>query len=231
MGGYTCRLLYLALLLFFTCTFNAAGEDSSAFEWKVGDIWLIKAVYHSDLDEDKWSPPLLWEYKVAGLTLHENENCYLVEVRQYNRGKEPCARLLYRQSGRSLASVEIIKTRRNIKTSQVINYNKGVPVQTEQSLIPFDTPVFPLVPGLSVDYRVRKKVTESLYASKRIKQTVSRAGRMDDNLIGLEIDADLIEVKCISENGSTFFTQYWDTNRPWPLYGENSNMKYWLVKD
>jgi hypothetical protein len=114
----------------------------------------------------------------------------------------------------------------------VLTYEKGFPIQTEQTLIPFDTPVFPLRFPFSADYSVSKPVTRELNATEIIRQEcrqIQKAAELPD----WPQDQPLTEVRCSRITGNdakSEFVQYWHKDYPWPLFGQNPNMKYWLVK-
>jgi hypothetical protein len=42
---------------------------------------------------------------------------------------------------------------------------------------------------------------------------------------------DYLKVTVAYDDGTFIFTQYWRQGAPWPSYGENESMRYWLVDD
>ena len=229
MGLNPVRYL-LALLLLFVLAFpvRGAAEDGVSPVWKEGDTWLVKAVYRLHPDEDKWSGPVLWEYTIVGFDEDGSEGHYILEIRNQKGHMKLTSRLIYRAEDLSLIRAEITKTRRGQEFVKVLTYHGGTPVVTEQTLTPYDIPVFPLTCPSSLDFEVTRQV-DQLKAVQNIRQEVrqvSGAEGLPDQLPG----QDLIEVKCIGKDG-LIFEQYWDKNSPWPVYGRNGNMKYWLVKE
>ena len=231
MNRYIYGFLYVIVVFFIPFTLNAEGSDRFMPEWKIGDTWLVNAVYHFDIEKEKWSMPVLWEYRIVESTRYDGEDCFVVAVSRKKKVDKPAARLLYRTSDHSLAFAEIIKIRRGKKSARRFVFKKGIPVQTVQGMVPFDTPVFPLYNNMSGKFEVKKAVTDGLYAVDTIKQSVTTAWGIIDESVGLKINSDLIKVECISENGSVFFKQYWDKSKPWPVYAINNNIKYWLVEN
>ena len=225
-----CKILWLAVLLALACASPATGADTFLPAWQVGDRWLVKAVYPSPLDEGEWSAPVYWEYEIVGREDHGLESCYVLEIKDQKGGLKLSARLMYRPEDLSLALAEITKTRRGKQVVKVLIYERGIPILTEQTLTPFDKPVFPLHLPSSTDFSVTREISPGLKAAETIRQEVRPvygAAELPDWLK----DRDLIEVKCTASDGTLVFVQYWDKKLPWPIYGWNRNMKYRLVEE
>ena len=218
----------LALLLFFILIFpvRCAAEDGVNPVWKEGDTWSVQVVY--PVQGGGWSSPVLWEYSVSGVP-GPNSNRYMLEVKGLRSAPRLEVRLTYRNNF-SLAGVEIIRTLRGRNIVTALEYESGAPIQTEHTLTPCDTPVFPLCLPSSTDYYLIRRIDEELKIRKTVIQEVCQAREVEE-LPDWPEDRDLIEVKCHSEDGSLSFVQYWDENLPWPVYGWNGNMKYWLVRE
>ncbi|MEA2015072.1 MAG: hypothetical protein U9N38_07220 [Thermodesulfobacteriota bacterium] len=228
MKRYTFGAMWLALLFVIVCSVQEAGADPFCPTWQTRDKWLVKAVYRSHLDKDKWSEPVFWEYKIVGLEGDSSEGHYILEIRDRENHLKLNTRLVYRAEDLSLIRAEITKTRRGKEFVRVLTYEGGTPVITEQTLTPFDTPVFPLTCPSFINFEVIKQVG-TLKEVRTIRQEVrqvSWAEELPDQPPG----TDLIEVRCMGKDG-LIFVQYWDRTVPWPLYGQNINMKYWLVKE
>ena len=221
-----CHILVLLLLFVLTFPARGAAEDGVSPVWKEGDTWLVKAVYRSHPDEDKWSEPVFWEYKITGLEGDGSDGHYILEIGDREGRLKLSSRLVYRAADLALLRVEITKTRRGKEFVKILIYSGGTPVVTEQTLTPYDTPVFPLTCPSSLDFAVTKQV-DQLKAVQTIRQDVrhvSATNDLSDQFPGM----DLIEVRCTGKDG-LIFEQYWNKNLPWPVYGRNENMKYWLV--
>ncbi len=206
--------------------------------WQVGDKWMVKAVYPSSMKKDEWSAPVYWEYNVV-TTCEENgsKNCYAVEVRDHSGSLKLTARLTYIKDSPNLflSHAEITKTRRGKEIVRVLTYPKGIPVRTEQTLIPYDTPVFPLRSPSSADFTTIKHVSQGLRATDILRQEVRQVGRAED-IPDWPAEKELTEVRLflgtdrVANDETPVFVQYWHGNLPWPVFGRNRNMKYWLVE-
>ena len=224
-----CKILWLAFILAIFGISPATGADTFLPVWQVGERWLVKVVYPSHLNEDEWSAPVYWEYKIVGREEHGSESCYVLEIKDQKGGLKLSARFMYRLKDLSLARAEITKTRRGKQVVKVLTYERNIPILTEQTLTPYDKPVFPLHHPSSTDFSVTRKISPELKASETIRQEVRPAYAVAE-LPDWPGDRKLIEVKCTAGDGTIIFIQYWNKNLPWPVYGQNRNMKYWLVE-
>jgi len=220
----------LVLLLLFVLAFpvRVAAEGGITPVWRQGDTWLVRSVYRSYPDEDKWSEPVFWEYKIVGFEGNGSDGHYILEIRNREGHLKLTARLMYRAEDLSLIRVEITKVRRSEEFVKVLTYSGGMPVVTEQTLTPYDTPVFPLVCPSSTDFAFTKQI-DQLKTVQTVRQEVRQVSGADE-LPEQFPGKDLIEVRCTGKDG-LIFVQYWDKNLPWPVYGENRNMKYWLAEE
>jgi len=217
-------LLFLFVLVF---SVQSASGDVVSPVWKEGDAWVVRAVYRSHHDDDQWSEPVFWEYEIVGFEGDGSDGRYTLEIRDREGRLKLTSRLVYRAEDLSLVRVEITKTRRGEGFVKVLTYNGDTPVVTEQTLTPYDTPVFPFTCPSSIDFSVTKQI-DRLKAIRTVRQEVRQVSGVDE-LPDMPPERDLIEVKCTGKDG-LIFMQYWDSAFPWPLYGRNMNMKYWLVR-
>lgn len=224
------KIICIFFLFVFAFATPVASADTFLPLWHVGDKWLVKAVYHSPLNKEEWSAPVYWEYKVVAREEHGPESYYILEIKDQKGGLRLTTRLVYRLEDFSLARAEITKTRRGKQIVKVLTYERGAPVETEQSLTPFDTPVFPIHSPSSADFSVIKHVGNGLKATETVRQDVRKVSGTEE-LPGWPEDRELTEVKCSASDGTIIFVQYWDKKLPWPVYCQNRNMKYWLVQE
>ena len=220
-------LLCLAFLFVFAGAVRYTwAADNFLPTWHTGDRWLVKAVYPMPFKEGQWSAPVLWEYRITGC----REGCYILDITDTKGFLKLSGRIFYRQDDLSLVRAEITRFRHGKPAVRILTYAGGTPIQTEHTLTPCDMPVFPLHLPSFTDYFVTRRIDQELKTRETVRQKASLVRRTEE-LPGWLEDRNLIEVKCLSEDGTLIFLQYWDENSPWPVYGENKNMKYWLVKE
>ena len=218
-------LLVFALII---CSFQLAGADNFRPTWKIGDRWLVKAVYLSHMDKEKWSGPVFWEYEVIGIEGEDQKRCYILEIRDRDGRLNLNTRLEYRDKDLSLTKAKITKIRGGKELVRNLAFKGGIPVITEQTLTPYDSPVFPLMYQPSAEFSFKRQIGD-LEAVEVLRQDMREVSTVD----GIQVKpscSELIEVKCIGKDGIVFI-QYWDRAYPWPIYGRNVNMKYWVVKE
>ena len=228
------RIFIWAVMVFFACLAPAVGaQDKDMFlpKWSVGDSWLVKVVYPSPMVKDQWSAPVYWEYCVTGRETDGDAERYIVDVRERSGRVGLTARLFYRCADLSLARVDMEKLSRGETLCTTLVYAKGAPVVTERTLVPYDTPVFPFSGDGSAAYQVVKGSQGGVKLPKTYRQQVALVPVVDTE--GLSDAGGLFyEVTCIDDKkGDLLFFQRWSPLYPGPVYGENRNMRYWLVME
>ncbi len=162
-----------------------------------------------------------------------SESCYVLDVKAEHSALKLTAQLIYVRNviGKHqtffMEKTVLSKMRRGKEVSRTLTYGNGFPVSTEQTLIPFDTPVFPLIPPSSNSFSAVKHISRSLKVAETVRQEVRLAGKVPE-LPDWPADKPLIEVRCTRKDGTLLFVQYWSEDFPWPVFGQNGNMKYWL---
>jgi hypothetical protein len=224
------RMLAWATVVVLLCASTVAGSENISPAWKVGDRWQVRVVYPSPVVDDEWSAPVYWNYRVVGREMEGAEERYAVDVSEQTGRVKLKARLFYRCSDGSLAGVDMEKMSRGKTIGTTLVYEKGVPVVSERTLIPCDTPVFPLTAPSSSEYRITRVMGGGMKAEKIVRQDVRRLPDAEGSSSSAA-GCPLFEVKCTDDKGSILFLQRWGFHYPWPLYGENRNMRYWLVTE
>ena len=224
------RMLAWAAVVVFLYASTVAGSENIFPAWKVGDCWQVRVVYPSPVADNEWSAPLYWNYRVAGREMEGTEERYIVDVSEQTGRVGLKARLFYRCADGSLAGVDMEKMSRGKIIGTTLVYEKGVPAVSERTLIPCDTPVFPLEAPSSSEYRITHAIGAGMKAEKVVRQDVRRVPNAEGSS-SPAADSPLFEVKCTDDKGSNLFLQRWCSHYPWPLYGENRNMRYWLVTE
>lgn len=228
-------LVVLVLSAFFLCLLcmpsPSRSQECFTTFWKVGDRWTVKAVYRVEGKADGWSKPVYWEYEIRGLNTSGDDECFELSITpRSGQIVKTGVRMLIRCRDLTPAVVEIPKNRRGKEYTTVIRYGGSAPVETEQTLAPYDMPVFPLCSSSSSAFRFMRSIGEGLQQVKKIRQDVQV--RSEHAVDGEKIVCDerLFEVTCFDSNKNIMFQQYWCAGSKWPLYGWNRDMRYWLVE-
>ncbi|MDM8524625.1 hypothetical protein QUF80_14750 [Desulfococcaceae bacterium HSG8] len=197
--------------------------------WQTGDEWVVKAVYHSPVKKNEWSAPVYWKYAVTNRGTNAAGGFYVVEVSGSDRALQLSARMVYGEDF-SLLRAELKNIRRGKEIARTMKYGKGKPARTEQTLIPYDNPVFPLRASSSADFSVTRRISDDLKVKDTIRQEIQTANSVTE-LPDWPENKVLTQVRCslVKKDVKPIFVQYWYKNLPWPVFGQNENMKYWLV--
>jgi hypothetical protein len=201
--------------------------------WKAGDTWTVAISYVRAFGSQKWSEPMYWKYSVSSDTGSKEQPGLILEARDKT---DNFLGLRMRLSS-DLVPVNV-QTFRKIRGRQLMTETKpasGFPLLVTHTLAAFDFPVFPLKAPSSKTFAGIQTLsrTSSLRMPKILKQENCWVGTIPE-IYGVELETnsrELIEVKVLSQDNDILFFQYWDKSLPWPLYGENKNMKYWLVQE
>lgn len=195
--------------------------------WEVGDHWNVEVAQKMPTSADGWSAPVVWEYRVAAMETYKGEQVYIVDVVPVSGDTGGGARLWYRFGDRSVAAVEV--RGRNEEVLMALSFDDAIPVATERSGIPFDSPVFPVEISSSERYEIKRGIGGGFVANVVLRQDAKRYSGELAFCSSLAGD-DLIEIRC-TQGGEVSFVQYWDESAPWPVCGENRNLRYWLVRE
>jgi len=232
MAKHIYRIVYIVVFFALLVPATSFSNDFFSPPWKGGDTWIVKVVYPIPFKKDQWSKPVFWEYKVKDQGNGLSGNPFVIEVRR-KEGKDsgPALRLIYRSGDHCLLRAESTKIIRGMKTLKVLTYEGKYPVKTQQSPIPFDSPVFPIRIPSSLLFSFAKDVSGGLKKTETIRQEVRKVSGVAElkDLPGSYDQKELIEVRCEDIYGNVLFSQYWDESFGGPVYGKNLNMKYWLM--
>jgi hypothetical protein len=198
--------------------------------WTVGQSWLVKVSYANYRAEGQWSSPILWRYTVVDEGGGASGNCIEIKVSPLDDPSSEVALIkLAKDDGRPL-SVTTVKQVRGKRVTLTRPYTDLQPLVTQISMVPFDLPVFPILDGQSDRYPVETPIAGDLIRKREIILHTSvsplpkESGMAPDMTEFLKVSADY-------DNGEHIFTQYWEEGKPWPSFGENGSMRYWLVDD
>lgn len=201
-------------------------------QWKPGDTWMVEVSYAQVFGPEKWSEPILWLYSISEAEKSEQPGIIL-EAR--NKTDNSVGLRVWLTGDLTPVKVQTFRKIRGKEKIRLTEPEPDFPLRVGYTPAPFDFPRFPLeVPSTETFTRIRAL---SLAGDLRTSETLHQKSRWINAVpesYGIEPrtgSRDIIEVKVLSGEKDTLFCQYWDNNMPWPLYGENKNMKYRLVQE
>ena len=196
--------------------------------WEIGETWTLETYYADKAVSNDWKGPFYWEYTVSDIVSvangEENEKYYVVNVKEKTT-LNATGSLWYKLGSLCLNKIEIksdISKKDDI--DRTISYDQCGPVWTKRSLIPFDTPIFPLRIGSDENTKIKVDIGTGLKIVKNISQKTVAAENSEYS--------DMIEVVCEdSRTGELLFRQQWRSGLPWAFFGENGNIRYSMVQE
>lgn len=211
------NILGLVLFMSFWSTISWAITPS----WQASDTWQVKVSYPIIGKTDSWTAPITWQYRVAAV---DTDSITLSISRV---GGEPAAWLRVRRSDMTGIELKYTKDIRGAAREFSESFSSGTPVSSENFLAPYDLPVFPLQSEEHHEFSVVQYVA-GLKSTGTITQDTASADLLPTTAAS-SVKGPFLKVSC-ARNGQELFAQYWKTGLPWPVYGENRNMRYWLVQ-
>jgi hypothetical protein len=221
------RVLFMSTL-FFIVLFAAAplcgGQDAFVPRAGTGRNWEVKAQYRSIGNNQGWLAPIRFLYSISAA----GENGQHIQVTDQSGDLIGTIRF---EEGFSLLEVDTLKQVRGKRVRRALSFNRAGPVKTTESPFPFDWPVFPLYPERTRDFPTLIRLDDGLTARRFIRQKVEAVTARDlpELVKRKETQGPVLKVTCVDSSGGLIFIQYWAEGLPWPVYGENSDMRYWLV--
>lgn len=221
------RVPLLSVLFFiglFTTVSLCGGQDAFVPQVSTGRSWEVKAQYRSMGNNEEWFPPMRFLYTIHAAGGDEQR----IQVTDQSGALIGTIRL---EEGFSLLEVDTLKRVRGEWVRKALCFDKAGPVKTVEAPFPFDWPVFPLYPGRIRDFPTLIRLDDGLTARRFIRQKVEpvTARELPELVNQKEAQGCVLKVTCVDSSGGLIFIQYWAEGLPWPVYGENSDMRYWLV--
>jgi hypothetical protein len=231
--------LLISFLVLYTVIFSFNGRCLAAGDrimpsWNIGDSWTVQAHYLQDSGRERWSEPVLWTYTVSDLAPLDNDTslmCYVLEVVDKSGSSGITAKLWYQKESYSLRKAELVGVKHGNRTVKTLYFAENMPVSTSRTLIPFDTPVFPLRPGgEAITGTFSSEIDADLKVRKRFQQVVETAVDIPEDIRNQNPENTFL-VTCHVQGAEKLFEQFWVSEKPWPIFGINHQSKYILLEN
>ena len=197
--------------------------------WSNGKTWKVGVSYPDYTKKGEWTSPVFWKYKLTEGT--SSDEGYVIEIYPLSDETTPVTILHLHKEDLSPNKIESLIRRRGQIIRHETDFESIRPVITQTAMAPIDLPVFPLREGETTRYSVMQEVAGDL---KRKREIIVTKGidRIPESLTDDSGKAsEFIKVTAAYNDGEVLFTQYWTEGKPWPSFGENNSMRYWLVED
>ncbi len=218
------------LTVFFSVGGAGAREDRTDPGWTKGQDWVVAVSYPSPMEDGTFSAAVRWQYRVVEAPDTTTEGVFVLEISRADAQGTPVAVVRLRKESLAPVSVETLTRRQGKTATHLTHFDVLRPLVTRGSMAPLDFPVFPVTEGERACYAFSQKVGGDLMRKREIFLEAT-SGDVPPAGSGLSDAVDWLKVTAAYDDGVPIFTQYWIKGAPWPSYGENDSMKYWLVDD
>ena len=246
---YCFRSILLIAALFLAISATSSASDGFVPRWNVGDRWVLEASYRDMRSPGEvWMPPLYWVFKVRSIKKVADVDCYVVHVFPKHAALKVQAILwLAVEDLRPVRVIDIFPTNEGVKSSERdIDPGNHQPLLAEDTLAPYDLPVFPLVrAGQSVQnadgfaaYRnepVAKKFSKvTKVGSLSFKRTTVQQNKKPDKqyadtFAAYRASGENFQVELAEPRSNTSLMQLWQEGSPWAISSESIARKIRLM--
>ncbi|MBF0498507.1 MAG: hypothetical protein HQM09_00105 [Candidatus Riflebacteria bacterium] len=241
----------LAVLILFPLTAQAQEpQPASGFvpKWTVGDQWTLQASYR-DLKNasEPWLPPVRWVFRVKAIKNIFRMDCYVIHVfPQDARLKMQAVLYLAVRDLRPVRVIDIFPTAQGVKNRiRDLDPMHPTPLLNEDSMVPYDMPVFPLMrmttqraDGFAgyTEPEARNFDKIATYGVFKFKRNVAQTGKQPERRYADSFatyrsmaTGESFQVELADSGPTGTLTQLWQEGAPWAISSENSARKIWLV--
>lgn len=241
--------LLLAALLLVTFSGSLFADGGFVPKWNVGDMWILEASYRDMRSPGEvWMPPLQWVFRVRNIKTWADQECYVVHVFP----RQPVLKVqavlwLAVEDLRPLRVIDIYPTNEGVKSSERdLDPSNPQPLLAEDTLVPYDLPVFPLVrasrdvqgaDGFSayrsaaVDKKFAKVTKVGSLSFKRTTTQKSKAPEKQyaDTFAAYQRGGESFQVELAEPRSNTSLIQLWQEGSPWAISSESVARKIRLL--
>lgn len=244
--------LRIFLLAAFTCLMLAGtlyANEGFVPKWNVGDRWVLEASYRDMRSPGEvWMPPLQWVFKVRSIKQIADQDCYVLHVYPKNSTLKVQAVLWLAVADlRPLRVIDIYPTNEGVKSSERdIDPSDPQPLLAEDTLVPYDLPVFPLVKASAsvqnadgfAAYRSEPKEKKFAKVTKvgglSFKRTIGQKNKAPekqyaDTFAAYRSAGASFQVELAEPRSNTSLIQLWQEGSPWAISSESVARKIRLL--
>ncbi len=244
--------LFVVLCVFLAGSSVSWGQsdDRPGFtpHWKVGDRWVLEATYRDlKVPGEVWLPPIKWNFVVKSMKNVHRQDCYVLHIYPKNRRMKNQA-ILYLSTLdlHPMRVIEIFPTPSGVKSEERdIDPFHPQPLFSEDSLIPYDLPLFPLIrtdvqgaDGFGAYREPEKKKFDSVSSVSgfkfKFRKSVSQGNKKPErkyaDVFGsYKQKGETFQVELTDESTKNSTTQLWQAGLPWAVSSDSTQRKVKLV--
>lgn len=225
---------------------SAQVEDGFVPAWKIGEKWTLEASYRDQRAAGEvWMTPIKWTFHVKAIKTVHRTDCYVVHVFPKARDlKMQAVLFLATRDLRPMRVIEIFPTVHGVKSREKpVDPFHAEPLIGDDTLIPYDLPVFPLVrasqqradgfgayaaPAPKVYDKIRKVAGFSF--KRQMSQADKRPDRQHaDAFSAYSLGGETFQVELTDSRSGSVQTQLWQEGSPWAVSTESSDRRVRLI--
>ncbi|MBF0409373.1 MAG: hypothetical protein HQM10_18680 [Candidatus Riflebacteria bacterium] len=229
MKNYLKRRITILLMTVFALCIGSGVFANDGFmpSWNKGDTWFIEAKYINLKDGvPSWLPAIKWRFEVKTQKAVEGEPCWIIHITPESRPdmKVQAILCLAVSDLRPVKVVDIYPLQGKAR-SKVKKFNNSAlsPLFSEDSMIPYDFPMFPLNATLdeagsaNVGGEKTSEVDDIVFVENVSQKWESVQGQYQ------------ITIQDAGAKGS--ITQTWKNGAPWAVEMKSQSVVYSLVQE
>ncbi|MBF0547256.1 MAG: hypothetical protein HQM08_22640 [Candidatus Riflebacteria bacterium] len=222
------RFFKFVLTVMFVCfSVTAFSLDGFIPQWTVGQTWHVKAHYRNIHSKaKKWLEPITWNFKVRGEKVINGELCYVLQIvpDQIRHMKTLGILFLSKKDLHAVKVIDIFQVDGKAKSQErIIGGSHISPLLRNDSMVPYDLPLFPLSAPASVD-----NTGASFGGENAVK--IDGVNFLEDTSQTCLSDGKGFVVILRSSNGKGNMEQKWNPDFPWAVSMTSSAMEYQFEK-
>lgn len=244
------KVILLMTMMLLTVSVNTlrAHENSFTPQWKIGQSWVVDTSYRDVRGSSAiWQPVTRWVFKVRNIKDLDGVECYVLHVHSASRSNENQAVLwLSVENLTPLKVIDVYKNASGVSYSERESGEVAAPLFAEDSIVPYDLPVFPLIRkeqdrssgGDGVfNKRIfsKKRKTKRFSFKREVTQTDKLPERsMTDSFLSYNkgcrlSSSQLYQVSVKEARTGLSMEQVWQEGMPWAVVSNTANRRSRLV--
>ncbi len=222
------------------------AEEGFVPSWNIGDKWTLEATYRDQRSPGEvWMPPIKWVFHVKSRKSVHRTDCYVLHIYPAKRSLKMQAVLyLSVRDLRPMRLIEIYPSLFGAKSREKpIDPFHASPLIGDDTLIPYDLPVFPLVrpsvqraDGFGAYAAPEPKMFDKIkkvagFSFKRqVSQTDKKPDRQHaDAFTAYRLGGETFQVELTDTRSGAVQTQLWQEGSPWAVSCESRDRRVRLI--
>lgn len=229
-------------------SFASTSANDFIPKWRVGERWVVEANYR-DLRNpgDIWMAPIRWVFKVRAIKNIFQQDCYVIQIYP-QKGNINVQAILWLavKDLQALKVIDIYSLGGKVKkTEREFNQSDPQPLLTNNSIVPYDLPVFPLTSKANTQNAdgfdaYKTSAPEKTYSNitkiggLSFKRTFKQKSKSPDKQYADAFSqytrgGQTFQVEISNGKSNGGIVQLWKEGSPWAISSESRDRKVKLI--